>query len=153
MPLIRDIERLSARCELRCRTLTATLAALARQRETLASRLKTLGEQQWAVARQTALVRPQGVVDRRALMLHQQRLMALREESRRLADRQRQMEQAVLALDKQQREALGQRRAWQRKREKYDGWLERQRRANRLMQLYRQETETEEIMTWNRSQG
>ncbi|WP_158382492.1 hypothetical protein [Candidatus Sodalis pierantonius] len=151
--MIRDIERLSARCELCYRTLTATLAALVRQRETLASRLKTLGEQQWTVARQTALVRPQGVVDRSAMMLHQQRLMALREESRRLADRQRQMEQAVLALDKQQREALGQRRAWQRKREKYDGWLERQRHANRLMQLYRQETETEEMMTWNRSQG
>ncbi|MFT4463804.1 MAG: hypothetical protein ACMX3H_02105 [Sodalis sp. (in: enterobacteria)] len=153
MPLIRDIERLSARCELRRRTLTVTLAALARQRETLAARLKTLVEQQQAIARQTALARPQGVVDRRALMLHQQRLMALREESRRLADRQRQMEQAVITLDKQQREAFGQRRVWQRNREKYDGWLEWQRHANRLTQLYRQETETEEMMTWNRSQG
>lgn len=130
-----------------------TLAAPARQRETLVARLKTLAEQQQAIARQTALAWPQGIVDRRALMLHQQWLMAQREASRQLADRQRQLEQAVMALDKQQRDALCQRRVWQRKREKHDGWLERQRHANRLTQLYRQETETEEMMTWNRSQG
>ncbi|WP_074011928.1 hypothetical protein [Candidatus Sodalis sp. SoCistrobi] len=153
MRLRRDIERLRARCEQRRQTFAATLAALARQRETLIARLRTLAEQQQALVRQMALTWPQGVVDHRALMLHQRRLMVRREENRQLADRQRQLEQDVMALDKQQRDALCQQRAWQRKREKYDGWLERHRQAHRLTQLYRQETETEEMMTWNRSRG
>ena len=81
MRLMRDIERLRARCEQRRQTLAATLAALARQRETLAARLRTLAEQQQALVRQMALTWPQGVVDHRDLMLHQRRLMARREEN------------------------------------------------------------------------
>lgn len=153
MRLMREIERLRAHSEQLRQTLTATLAALARQRETLAARLRMLAEQQQDVVQQRALAWPQGIVDRRALMLHQRRLMVRREESRQLAEQQRQLEQAMMALEKQQRDALCQWRVWDRKREKYDGWLERQRHAHRLTQLYRQETETEEMMTWNRSQG
>nr|AAG48603.1 putative SpaM-like protein [Sodalis glossinidius] len=154
MRLMREIERLRAHSEQLRQTLTATLAALARQRETLAARLRMLAEQQQDVVQQRALAWPTG--DRRSPCFD------AAPASVDGPTRGKSTVGGTAAAAGAGHDGAGEAAArcalpvacvGPFKREKYDGWLERQRHAHRLTQLYRQETETEEMMTWNRSRG
>ncbi|WP_080407633.1 hypothetical protein [Burkholderia ubonensis] len=146
LPKLRVLQRRSEASQRRCE---AQLSQLAREDESLRREEDALAVQAHGVCQLMETQRAVGTVLERGQLLALLRKQAvLRHQLQSLALQAEQLSERRQVLAERSLERQDERRAWQRKEDKYQCWISRLRMQVRLARLREDEAEQEEYIRW-----
>ncbi|OHX10800.1 hypothetical protein [Chromobacterium sphagni] len=149
MSLLVELRALLRRCQAEQRRHLSALAQLAREDRQLEGRQQDIRSQSQGLRQLLHAQRPGGtVLDRGQLFALQRKQAVLRRQLQNLDLQLTQAQEQRLQLEQRREQQAALHRQCLRKEDKYQRWAQSQRRRQRLLRLRLEETEQEEITTW-----